>query len=149
MNDPIQTLVQQLRGPLSAEFLSVEAIKRGGGGYRIPMYSRDALMPFNANGTYFIGSFSRDVTLRQWSLMAFINTTNNGSNYWSIALSVGGVGTIATLTTSAVTVATGTILIDTSIAGLAYTASNAFIQIAFTKVGAPGTALIVPEVYGM
>lgn len=116
-------------------------------GYRLPIINRDALPPFNANGTYFNGIISRTVILKHWAAAVYVATTNNGANYWSIALSIGGVGTIATVNTSAIAANTGVVLADASIAGLTYGTSNAYLNIAFTKTGAPGTLVCAPEVY--
>lgn len=115
--------------------------------YRLPIINRDGLPPFAANGTYFNGIISRTVTLRYWAVAVYVATTNNGANYWSIALSIGGVGTIATVTTSAIAANTGVVLIDSSILGNSYGTSNAYINIACTKTGAPGTLVAAPEIY--
>lgn len=148
MSDPIQSLVQDLRGPLSAEFLSMEAIKLGGGGYRLPFVPRDALQPFTVNNFVFIAPCARDLTIKQFNSFVVVSTTNNGSNYWTLTLYNSAGTAIASLNTSAITAGANTMLTTTSISPASHgAATTIFFQIAVNKTGSPGSLLMAPEVY--
>jgi hypothetical protein len=148
MSDPYSDLAQKLRGPLAANFLSVEAMQLGGGGYRLPFVPRDALQPFTANNFVFIAPCARDLTVKQFNSFVVVSTTNNGSNYWTLTLYNSAGTAIASLNTSAIVAGANTMLTTTSISPASHgAASTIFFQIGVSKTGSPGSLYMAPEVY--
>lgn len=107
----------------------------------IPFVSADVLASgISTNGASpFSASVPRALTLTNWSQSAYVATTNDGSNYWKIALyrypSTGGVKLLE-LSTASMSAATWTVL-SGEVNG-AVLATDLLIYINVTKTGSPG-----------
>ena len=81
-----------------------------------------------------------DMWLEKMYVSVYVVTTNNGSNYWTMNLSLDGGATIATINTSAISANTWTKL-NTAI-GAAVGSATIFINIAYIKTSSPGTLYV-------
>ncbi len=107
----------------------------------VPFVSSDVLASgISSNGVSpFSASVPRALTLTNWAQTAYVATTNNGSNYWKIALyrypSSGGVKLLE-LDTSSMSASTWTVL--SGEVNAAVLATDLLIYINVTKTGSPG-----------
>lgn len=98
----------------------------------------------------YMQTIPRDLSLRKIKIVAKVATTNNVSNYWNIIFVAFGVS-IVTLNTSAMSVATWTLL-EASMSDMAITdlssATHKYIYAHVTKTGTPGSLnLASPVMY--
>lgn len=94
-----------------------------------------------ANTTPFIATIPGTVTARTWMQTYFVATTNNVSNYWTIALQYGTSNTnIATFTTASA--GAGVWGQNSASFAQSLTASNRYLLVAVTKTGSPGNLYI-------
>ena len=107
--------------------------------------------PFSANGNAYVAPIGKDVTPRRLECGVFPSATNNGSNYWTITLTLqatGGGGTTAqgSVSTSALTAGRW----DNSLALSSFTtaawdaATYAVAYLSLTKTGTPGALYLNP-----
>ena len=107
--------------------------------------------PFSANGTAYVAPVARDITPRRLEFGVFPVATNNGSNYWTITLTLQATGGGATtaqgsVTTSALTAGRW----DNSLALSSFTTaawdatSFAVVYLSLTKTGTPGALYLNP-----
>lgn len=95
----------------------------------------------------FIATLSRDCVLRSWHMAATINSTNNGTNYWTFTLRYQGGATITTLDTSGMSAGVTTMLSTTGLSTQLYVA-NIAVEIKADKTGSPGAYYLgSPAVY--
>jgi hypothetical protein len=122
------------------------------GGTRFyPMNSvYQAPLPVSAAGLLIGGtlSSSRSLYLLRWTCKTFVNTTNNGANYWTVQLqtqnrATGAFATIASINTSAQAAGVGVYTDTTSfstnpVSGATY--GGLFLNL--VKTGTPGTIYV-------
>lgn len=77
-----------------------------------------------------------------WYVSVFVATTNNGTNYWTLALVNSAGSTLATLATNAISANTWTRLSTTTITQPS--TSNVTFSISATATLSPGSIFIVP-----
>lgn len=87
---------------------------------------------------------SRSVALLAFNVSVYVNTTNSGVAYWTIALLNDAGATLASVDTSALSSNTWTRLTDTSLTQPAST--NTSYTLRLTATGSPGSIFITPEV---
>ena len=110
-------------------------------------YAQRVLNPFpaassgNAAGDF--PQSTASLVLVRYNANVLVQTTNNGSNFWTLTLIDVSGSTLATLSTSAASAATWTRLTTTTITQPA--SSNVELAIIATKTGNPGGIFIVPE----
>lgn len=110
--------------------------------------------PFVATQIPFVACmpFSKNLQISRWSCVTDVITTNDGSNYWTIALSgftTTGVA-LASFTTATDTVGTWT-QHNVLAAGMAVnplTTSYKYVYITVTKTGSPGGLYVHPALLG-
>lgn len=102
--------------------------------------------PLASSGTeagYF--PFSQTWSVLAVSYAVFVVTTNNGSNYWTIAMNgLNSATAIATVTTSAISANTWTRITAASITQPS--TSDVGAQPLLTATGSPGAIYLVPEI---
>lgn len=92
----------------------------------------------SGTGTTCAITVSRAFTIRSWTQAVYVDTTNNGSNYWSFELKrVSDFTTIKTLNTSALSPDTWTVISDTAMA-LAVPKTYLGLYVHVSKTGSPG-----------
>ena len=107
--------------------------------------------PFSANGAVLSAPIARDMAPRRLECGVFPSATNNGSNYWTITLTLQATGGGATtaqgsVTTSALTAGRW----DNSLALSSFTtaawdaATYAVAYLSLTKTGTPGALYLNP-----
>lgn len=104
----------------------------------IPFVTYGALSAnMTANASPFIGTLWETSTIKGWAQTWFVASTNNGSNYWTIALQYGTSSTqLSSFTTAAGSAGVwsqNTASLNTSLA-----ATNRYLLVAITKTGSPG-----------
>lgn len=104
-----------------------------------PIWS-NGVAPYSASGTIFSFPLRSSFVVQSLLYGVQVNTTNNGSNYWSLAFTIDNT-TVNTLTTAAMSVSTYAILQWAPSPQTTYTPTQ-YIRIAATKVGAPGPLYI-------
>jgi hypothetical protein len=83
-------------------------------------------------------TISRALTIRTWYQLAYVATTNNGSNYWTLDLVEPDLATVhATIDTSAISADTWTMIDDTTI-NADVSRSDLGLYVRITKTGSPG-----------
>jgi hypothetical protein len=116
----------------------------------LPWLNNANLNPFSVSGIdawYSILPNDMPLYLERWTSLVRGNTTNNASNFWTIALQgfTGGVGTtLDSFTTAALTVNALTTqhrALTTALTAGQYD----FLALIATKTGAPGTLLLIPH----
>jgi hypothetical protein len=116
----------------------------------IPWLPNSSLNPFSTSGIdawYAILPNDMPLYLERWTCLVRGNTTNNASNFWTVALQgfTGGAGTtLDSFTTAALTVNALTMqhrALTTALTAGQYD----FLALIATKTGAPGTLLLIPH----
>jgi hypothetical protein len=116
----------------------------------IPWLPNASLNPFSTSGVdawYAILPNDMPLYLERWTCLVRGNTTNNASNFWTVALQgfTGGAGTtLDSFTTAALTVNVLTMqhrALTTALTAGQYD----FLALIATKTGAPGTLLLIPH----
>lgn len=134
---------------LNALELSLETLRKADPvAIRLP-YEQRVLNPFPlASSGNVIGDFAQTtaITLLMWRVNVFVTTTNNGTNFWTLALVDAAVTTLASISTSAISAGTWTRLSTTTITQPG--SSNALLAIIPTATLTPGTIYVVPELIG-
>jgi hypothetical protein len=88
----------------------------------------------------------RNATIRQWTMAIFVNTTNNGSNYWLVSLKrVSDAATIDSFTTAAIPASTWT-RVGRALSVSATTGHGA-LYVDIEKVGSPGNIQCTSMLY--
>ena len=107
--------------------------------------------PFTANGTAYVAPIAKDVTPRRLECGVFPSATNNGSNYWTITLTLRATGGGATtaqgsVNTSALTAGQwDNSLVLSSFTTAAWDATSfAVAYLSLTKTGTPGALYLNP-----
>ncbi|NIP97657.1 MAG: hypothetical protein GWO24_31190 [Akkermansiaceae bacterium] len=105
----------------------------------LPFTTKDYL-PSNHStspANLFSGTIPRTMTIRSWFQGVYVATTNDGSNYWTIALVENDLTSIASLDTSGMSAGAWSVLseagIDTEVG-----ASDVALMVRVTKTGSPG-----------
>lgn len=107
--------------------------------------------PFSANGAAYVAPIGRDATPRRLECGVFPVATNNGTNYWTITLTLqaaGGGGTTAQGSVNTSALAAGQW--DSSLVLTSFTtspwpaATYAVAYLSLTKTGTPGTLYLNP-----
>lgn len=111
-----------------------------------------SVQPFSASGTRFYAGLPRaTVTPRRLRVWAFVATTNNGANFWTIDAQNSAGTSIASVTTGGgtpIAADTWTLIQDTTMSSATLTATtDKILQIVLTKTGAPGNLSITPMFY--
>lgn len=112
---------------------------------RLPFAQR-ILNPFplaSSGGVFCDFPQSRAVVLLAFCVSVFVNGTNNGTNYWTIALINTAGTTLASVTTSAIGATTWTRLVASSITQPA--SANVALSVLLTATLSPGPIFLVPE----
>lgn len=110
-------------------------------------YSQRILNPFpTASSGGFAGDFPQSgaIAIISFNVSVFVQTANDGSNFWTIELINTAASTLASITTAAVSVSTWTRLSDTTITQPS--SSNVALTIKATRTGTAGNIFIVPEI---
>lgn len=102
------------------------------------VYVDSGAMSANPVYPYFV-TVDRAMDFVQWGQSWYVNTTNNGSNYWNIILEKFDATLINSINTSAGSAGTWTQTIDTSFSTASVSTADKGIQIRCTKSGSPGT----------
>jgi hypothetical protein len=117
----------------------------------LPWLPNSILNPFSATGAdtwYSILPQDMALYLERWTCLVRGNTTNNASNYWTIALqgfTLAGAATIIdSFNTSGLTVNALT-LQDRALTTALTAAQYPYLAIIATKTAAPGTLLLIPH----
>jgi hypothetical protein len=117
----------------------------------LPWLPNSTLNPFSATGAdtwYSILPQDMALYLERWTCLVRGNTTNNASNYWTIALqgfTLAGAATIIdSFNTSGLTVNALT-LQDRALTTALTAAQYPYLAIIATKTAAPGTLLLIPH----
>jgi hypothetical protein len=84
------------------------------------------------------------ITIQEIAASVFVDTTNNGSNFWTLTFQDAFGTTLATLSTAAISASTSTRLSTTTITQPS--ASSALIILSATATGSPGSIIILPAV---
>jgi hypothetical protein len=84
------------------------------------------------------------ISIQQIAASVFVDTTNNGSNFWTLTFQDSIGTTLATLSTAAISASTSTRLTAGSITQP--NASSALILLSATATGSPGSIIILPAV---
>lgn len=117
-------------------------------GGRSPPYTQRVVNPFPlASSNTSAGEFPQFGTNLQivvFRLSAFVVTTNNGTNYWTITLRDDASAILATLDTSAIAANTWSRLATTIITQPA--SANTILTVRPTATLTPGALFVVPEV---
>ena len=103
-------------------------------------FSAYQLLPYNQStaGALYSASLSRAGTLRYWYQAAYVATTNDGSNYWTLQIRrLPGTNVIATLDTSALSVGTWSELSGTDL-DIALDSAWYALYVNTVKTGSPG-----------
>lgn len=87
------------------------------------------------------------VSLMKWAVTTMVNTTNDGSNYWTFVLRNTAGSTIASFTTAADTAGVWTGHEVTSGWTNPVAATNKMFYIKIDKTGSPGSIYIVPSLW--
>jgi hypothetical protein len=113
----------------------------------IPFYPR-ALPPYTANAADIMDAPTwRPMQPQQLVLQVFVDTTNNATNYWTIALSIINNNVVAaqgSINTSALTASSWQSLALTSFATPSWDALTAIAYLGITKTGTPGDLYVLP-----
>lgn len=140
MNDLVREL-ERLKGELAALKVRERPL------LALPFYPR-ALPPYTANASTVLDApVWRAVRPQRLTLQVFIDTTNNATNYWTVALSIinnnvvsaqGGVNTSALAANSWQTLSLS------SFTTPSWDALTAIAYLGITKTGAPGGLYVLP-----
>jgi hypothetical protein len=116
-----------------------------GGAFLFPFATYLNLNPITASATYpYGGTVDRSMTLTQWSQSLYVATTNNGSNYWTITMKrITDGATVNSISTSAISANTWTLLTDTTFSISSLTTSDVGLYLECTKTGSPGSLYIL------
>jgi hypothetical protein len=107
-----------------------------------------ALSPFAATANTHIGTAPRAATILKFVCSVFISTTNNGTNYWTIALQGSASGTYASFDTKLMAANTWIKTTVTVFSPSTITASDVYLTVLATKTLTPGNLFIAtPGVY--
>lgn len=102
-------------------------------------YSGNGMSGLSSTTVIAACSLGYTCTLRSMYVTAFVATTNNGSNYWTIALKDAGSATLASVNTSGGSAGTWTSYSTTGLSVALTIASNdKFLYIEVSKTGSPG-----------
>lgn len=110
-------------------------------------YAQRVLNPFPlASSGAGAGDFGQaeGVEILAFRVSVFVQTTNNGTNFWTISLVNTAASVLASVSTSAIAAATWTRLVDTTITQPSST--NVVLTVIATATLSPGAIFIVPEV---
>lgn len=110
-----------------------------------PPFTTLALGPHAATVT--VGAFpqAKTVLVLAFRVAIFVSTTNDGANFWTIALTTTAAATIASFTTAAIAPNVWTRFAVTT--GIVQPgAANVAMLVSATKTLAPGTIYVIPEV---
>lgn len=113
----------------------------------LPFSTFGSISPITIGVDPFGVTIDRDMVIRWWTQSVNVQTTNNGSNYWTIDLRSLGAGTLASLNTSAIAAGVWANLSNKAInTSAATTDIGLYIRVA--KVGSPGSLyLLSPAVF--
>ena len=110
--------------------------------------------PFSANGTAYVAPIGRDATPRRLECAVFPVATNNGTNYWTITLTLqaaGGGGTTAQGSVNTSALAAGqwnSSLVLTSFTTPTWDATSfAIAYLSIVKTGTPGNLYLNPVLW--
>ena len=113
----------------------------------LPFYPR-ALAPHTANAaTIMDAPVWRAVRPQRLALQVFVDTTNNATNYWTIALSIINNNVVTaqgSVNTSALTASSWQSLALTSFATPSWDTLTAIAYLGITKTGTPGGLYVLP-----
>src|SRR3972149_4230709 len=107
-------------------------------------YAQRVLNPFplgSCGGA--LGDFAQsgEITLLAFFASVFVQTTNNGSNFWTLTLTNSAGATLASVSTAAASATTWTRLSDTTVTQPSST--NVVLAVFATATGSPGGIFIV------
>ena len=143
MSDPnltIQRQIQELQDTL-------ERLRKADAPALYPPFITETLIPFPlASSGAAQGYFGQPwaVYVLSFYVTVYVNTTNNGTNFWTINLKDSSGTTIASVTTSAIAANTSTRLSDLTITQPASTSTSLTVTAVATL--SPGSIYIVPSV---
>jgi len=101
------------------------------------------LQPLSANPAFpYIATIGRSLTFTQADCTIFVNTTNDGSNYWTISLETLPGITVWSFNTASDTVATWTLHANLTISNPDVLSTDKLVFIRAAKTGAPGTCYL-------
>ena len=113
----------------------------------LPFSAYTLAIPCSAAGNPFAATVPRQLTIKTWHQRVNVQTTNNGSNYWSVQLAGWTSGVITTINTSTLTAGVSSVISDTAIDTL-LSASETGLYIYVAKVGSPGNMFMAnPAVF--
>ena len=117
----------------------------------VPFSAADSL-PSNVSTspvTLYSATIYRALSLKTWYQAAYVATTNDGSNYWTIALVEADLTAITSVNTSAASADTWTMLSDTSVGG-SVDRGDIGLLVRVTKTGSPGNLyLMAPALFAV
>jgi hypothetical protein len=113
----------------------------------LPYNPATALQPYAANNT--IGYFLQyaPIQLHRFRCGVFVVTTNNGANYWTVALYELKTTTIVAQFSTQASAANTYLLFDISPSQPA--SDNVMFRLDIGKTGAPGNLTLVPSLYAL
>lgn len=94
----------------------------------------------------YMAAVTRNLRFINYAITVFVDTTNSGSHYWTIALKTLAGTTIFTFNTSAYSASTWTVKDSNSFTTLAATASDKLVYLECTKTGSPGNLYLTAPV---
>jgi hypothetical protein len=102
-------------------------------------YSGSGMTGLTATTTIAACSLGKDTTLKSMYVTAYVATTNNGSNYWTIALKDAGAATLASVNTSGGSAGAWTSYSTTGLSvSLTIASNDKFLYVEVSKTGSPG-----------
>lgn len=156
IDDAISTIRNSLKdivGRMGRIEEKLKGIPLEGKGFFVPFTHYDVLGAniTAASATPFWGTVGKAMVLQSWMQNTYVDTTNNGSNYWSISLIVKQADqsndTIATFNTSTHS-ASANVKTTTSLNSYTILSTDLTLAMAVSKVGSPGGLYIAgPAVY--
>lgn len=116
----------------------ISAAPSGSGTYLLPWMIYDFLNPWNADRQVYNTTVFKNCTIKQWIQAFLVDTTNDGSNYWTIAINrLDTYAVLASLSTTAAAPTTWT-RSDSGVLSVGVTTGMIGLYVSITKTGSPG-----------
>lgn len=98
--------------------------------------------PLTANGYPFLVTLDRTVTFIKCTVCAYVETTNNASNYWNIAVRIATAANVKVFSTAAMSINAWANLSATTFDIASAGAADLHLQVYCSKTGSPGALYV-------
>jgi hypothetical protein len=138
--------IAELTSTLSRRTEQLETVERPG--FFVPFVALAGAEPYAADAALYRAVVGRNLNLRRWWVAVSVDTTNDGTNYWTLRLSAPLAGVLASVNTSAIAPDTWTTLTTATFALSAIlAATEPYLLIESIATGTPGALSLAPGLY--